>query len=287
MDNKYSDELLKKVHDTELIILKDFIQVCEKHKLNYFIVYGTALGAIRHKGFIPWDDDVDTGMLRNDFNKFEEIFDKELANKYNLVNPIRTDGFGATVTHLELKGTKFISEDAKDMEYEPGICIDIFVFDKLPKNRIIKKLHYAREDILGRLTFLCTNRYPHIPFSGIKHTIAKNICSGTHVVMNKIGITSRKLYKKLIRNAQKYNEKDGNEYTCLEAYDMVPNTVSYDDIFPLQKKPFENLEVNVMNNYDKNLTKLFGDYMKMPPKKLRVNHRPALIDFGEYGTITK
>lgn len=282
MNKKYTDKLLKKVQNIELMILKDFIEVCNKHHLDYFVTYGTALGAIRHKGFIPWDDDIDTGMLREDFKKFELIFEKELGTKYNLVNPVRAEGYGSTVNHMELKGTKFISSDAVNMKYTPGICIDIFVYDKLPSNKLKKQFLYKKAWILGRLTFLASNKEPFIPLKGIKKSIAKNICKAMHIFMNKTGITSKKLYKKLIKGTTKYNSKNGTEFTCLEAPDMVPNTTSYNDMFPLKKVHFEDIEVNIIKNYNKNLTNLFGDYMQMPPEELRFNHRPHTIDFGSY-----
>jgi len=74
---KYKPEVLKRLHNVQLQILSDFIRACEKYELSYFAVYGTAIGAVRHGGFIPWDDDIDVGMLRRDYDKFLQIFQKE------------------------------------------------------------------------------------------------------------------------------------------------------------------------------------------------------------------
>lgn len=83
----YSDEELKMIQKIELEILKEVIRVCSILKLNYFIIGGTALGAVRHNGFIPWDDDIDIGMLRSDYNKFIEFSEKYLNNRYYLQTP--------------------------------------------------------------------------------------------------------------------------------------------------------------------------------------------------------
>ena len=81
---EYDKETLDKLHQVEMEILDDFVKVCEKHKLRYFLTGGTMLGAVRHSGFIPWDDDVDIGMPREDYDKFIEIGEKALGDKYQL-----------------------------------------------------------------------------------------------------------------------------------------------------------------------------------------------------------
>lgn len=94
------------------------LQVCEKYKLPYFAVYGTAIGAVRHAGFIPWDDDIDVGMLRVDYDKFMEIFSKEMSDKYNLLTPQIDGQYSCTVTHIQRKNTKFVSEVTQNLKCE-------------------------------------------------------------------------------------------------------------------------------------------------------------------------
>lgn len=81
---KYDDETLKHIHDVELMILKDFIKFCEENDLTYFMYAGSLLGAIRHKGFIPWDDDLDVVMLRDEFEKFKRLYSSN--EKYELLS---------------------------------------------------------------------------------------------------------------------------------------------------------------------------------------------------------
>lgn len=102
----YEPEVLEKLHKIQLEILEDFIYVCEKYNLTCFGVYGTAIGAVRHQGFIPWDDDIDVGMLREDYNRFFEVFEKELGEKYTLLTPEIDNRYACTVTHIQRKGTR-------------------------------------------------------------------------------------------------------------------------------------------------------------------------------------
>ena len=78
----YDEELLRRIKDSEKDILRKFILICEKYNLDYFVVFGTLLGTIRHEGFIPWDDDIDVGMLRTDYEKFLEVAQKECGEEY-------------------------------------------------------------------------------------------------------------------------------------------------------------------------------------------------------------
>ena len=103
----YDEEILERLHGVQLQILGDLDRVCRKYGIKYFALYGTAIGAVRHGGFIPWDDDIDVGMLREDYDKFIDIFNKELDGDYELITPYKDSDYTCTVTHLQKKGTKF------------------------------------------------------------------------------------------------------------------------------------------------------------------------------------
>ncbi|MCD8022436.1 MAG: LicD family protein, partial [Lachnospiraceae bacterium] len=86
MDNYYDPEVLKKIQAVELDMLKDFDALCEKYHLEYFCVGGTTIGLLRHQGYIPWDDDIDIGMMRSDYDRFLEVAEKEYGDKYSGLN---------------------------------------------------------------------------------------------------------------------------------------------------------------------------------------------------------
>ena len=133
-------DLLKQVQGTLLQMLKDFAAVCDRNGFYYSLCGGSALGAVRHQGFIPWDDDVDVFMLRKDYNKFLEIFDKELGDKYIINAPSINPEIGVPVTQIMKKDTIFRTYNNPTGD-RCGIYIDLFVLENAPDNAILRKLH--------------------------------------------------------------------------------------------------------------------------------------------------
>lgn len=277
----YEPDVLNKLHAVQLQILGDFINVCEKYNLTYFAVYGTAIGAVRHSGFIPWDDDIDVGMLREDYDKFFEVFNQELGDKYNLLTP-ETDGrYACTVTHLQRKGTRFVSEMSQDLKCEQCIFMDIFPFDYVAAGRKQRLSQGRKANFLGKMLFLSGTAYPFIPFGGIKGKIAGLICKMIHFGLKILHITPIKIYKKYKHVATEYNVKsDRSEYvTSFEYAGCLKDMIKEKNLFPMKKVPFENLEINIPNNNHEFLKKVYGDYMQLPSEENRVNHMPLIIQF--------
>lgn len=108
---EYESETLKKVQALQLGILKDVISICEAHGLIWFAFAGTAIGAIRHKGFIPWDDDIDIGMPRNDYENLLRILNEEYSDKYIVANPEYFKNYGGMIGKIMIRGTKFVYEE--------------------------------------------------------------------------------------------------------------------------------------------------------------------------------
>lgn len=133
-------QLLLDVQQLLLSVLKDFARVCDKYDFYYSICGGTALGAVRHQGFIPWDDDVDVFMVRSEYNKFLKVFERELGDKYYIHSPETTPELGGPLCQIMVKGTvlKTFTNPGCD---ESGICIDVFVLENAPNNGLIRWIH--------------------------------------------------------------------------------------------------------------------------------------------------
>lgn len=140
-----SKDDLRKAQLLMLKILKEVHRICEKNGIHYFLSDGTLIGAIRHNGFIPWDDDLDIGMLRADYEKFKAAVQTELAEEF-IFQSVETDnGCALPFAKVMLKNTKWLEaatkskKTRKDMQ---GIYIDVFPYDKIPADLNIQKRHY-------------------------------------------------------------------------------------------------------------------------------------------------
>lgn len=156
---------LEEVQKISFEIFTKFDEICRKHNLKYFMMYGTLLGAVRHKGFIPWDDDIDVWMFREDYNKLCEILENENINNMEILNEKNTKYF-APMIKIARKGTLAIRENFYLIK-KLGVFIDIFPIDKVPDNKKICKIIFKIQKIIFYLLYMSVN---------IKFKISKNKC---------------------------------------------------------------------------------------------------------------
>ena len=138
------DETLRKLQLIQLEMLKVVDNICSNHKIKYSLYAGTLLGAVRHKGFIPWDDDLDVCMPRKDYNRFIKICGQCLPKEYCLQNKENEPRFSQSFTKMRKKHTTFLQGGEPVSDYHHGIFIDIFPIDRRPK-RIISRMFFFVE----------------------------------------------------------------------------------------------------------------------------------------------
>jgi lipopolysaccharide cholinephosphotransferase len=257
---KLSNAERKQLQQTLTDIYIDVASVCEKHDLRLLLGGGTCLGAVRHKGFIPWDDDLDLIMPRKDYNELLGIFDKELSDKYDLVEPGKTKTGQRLFAKIMKKNTTYIEVNTTDSNTPTGIFIDIFPVESLPDNKLL------------RVVFL---------FIGDISTTVINIISAYQLGFNK----PRKVHIKLIgfitsifsyyKWFKVYNSfiscSSGKKYCTIPSgrkgvYGEVQPTETF---FPATKGIFEKIEVALPNKYDTYMKSLYGNYMDLPPVEQR------------------
>lgn len=280
----YSDEQLEKLQSIELEILKDFIKICDENGLDYFLVGGSAIGVIRHQGFIPWDDDIDVAMPRADYDKFLKISEQYYSDKYVIVNNNTHPDFPLMNTRWSLKGTKFVPEDFKYLPNKDdlGIFLDIFCQDNMPDDEAAFLKQGSRAWFWGKWLVLSGVKVPVLYMKGFKKTIIRSMCYIGHYLLKILHLKPRFFYKR----AEKWMLKYKNENTARFGYMFDPQkytSVLYkNDVFPTKKMKFEDIEVKVPNKIETYLETRYGDYMKLPPKEDRHIHPPYILDFGDY-----
>lgn len=140
--DRYTVEELSLLHTELYNILGEIIRVCKKYDISYFVIGGTAIGALYDQAILPWDDDIDIGMLRKDYNRFLEVAPKELSNAYFL-SWIGTDPHTPYYfAKVKKNNTVFIEKMFREVPMHPGIFVDIFPFDRIPDNKFLRKIHH-------------------------------------------------------------------------------------------------------------------------------------------------
>lgn len=259
---------LELLHQCHLELLDEFDRVCDLLGLSYFLDSGTALGAVRHGGFIPWDDDVDVGMLREDYEIFMCEGQVLVGDKFFIQNRDTEPNYGKFGGKLRMNNTYFPDKSSVSFNNQ-GIYIDIYPFDFVSDDRdeALQDLSISRRFV--RLVRLRDAK-------GDRKQLGKRIFSSFLQLLPKKWLDS-----KYERFCQKYNDKGTHYLTCY-SYRMT-NTMDLifpkDAMIPSKKIKFEDREYEIMNNPDVYLKTMYGDYMKLPPEDKRVCHLKGHIIF--------
>ena len=149
--NEYDPETLKHLQDVYLMMLKDFIKVCDENQIEYYLDGGSALGAVRHQGFIPWDDDIDIILFRDEYNRLIEILEKLPQDKYELLSSKNKKCYCRLHSQWNLKGTKTEAYYDMNTDFTLGICLDIFVLDNILNDGLRKKIFSIKQTLIRKL----------------------------------------------------------------------------------------------------------------------------------------
>ena len=267
---------LQQVKNCELDILIALTNYCEKHNLRYYLAYGTLLGAVRHGGFIPWDDDLDIFMTPKEYKKFKEAVESDKNQKFVLQEWSTVKGY-LEYAKLRMNGTTLIEEnfkDRKDMHH--GIYVDIMILHKVSELKIIQKLVYYESKFVTLYALSQRNWKP----KSIIQTI----------ILNLLKLLPCQLIAKICyHHIYKYDDRTDNFKYCYWITPAKFHSGLFDKSFfetPIDI-PFEDTVLYGSKNIKEYLKYRYGDYMKLPSKEQQRAAVHALIfdtekDYSEY-----
>lgn len=269
----------KHIWHIEIKLLKEIIRICEKYSLSYFVYGGTLLGAVRHKGFIPWDDDMDVAMLRKDYEIFMEKAKEELdADKYYLQ---RSEQFGEVYegfARLRDNGSTAIIKKDCHRKCNHGIFVDIFPLDNVCDDERKRKIQFRKIKIMYSLIFYRVNQD-----SKLDHRFMQKIVE--YIRNPQIW---KWLTRKLKQECMRYNDVKCETVGILSCDPFDEKCYWHmEDIEKTTEMPFEDIMVKVPVGYDRCLRIGYGEYMKFPPVEERgIWHENVFFDpfkpFSEY-----
>ena len=261
---------LKLLQEIELENLRMLMEICEKNHLRYYLIGGSLLGAMRHRGFIPWDDDIDVGLPRPDYNRFVQIAKDYLPAHMDIKTMTSDPNYKCYFTRL-INNKKKIYWDHGQYTAVIGVWMDVFPLDGLPKNRLLRKLQVFRVKLnkalykFTQIDYVTTNR-TNRPLS---ERVLIRFAQLTHI--GKLMDADRRL-KKLDRALQRY-DYDTSAYAwnfsgCYGKREIVPHI----QLGGSRTAEFEGMQVSIPEAAEDYLTSIYGDYMKLPPEDQRRSH---------------
>lgn len=279
---KYDEKVLKKLQTVELEMLHDFVKICEENQLAYFGIGGTAIGALRHQGFIPWDDDIDLAFLRKDYERFCDIIEKEHGDKYYILRYETNKAYPLFTARMCRKGTVFQEHAMKNVDCPFGIFLDLYAYDHVPDGSAAMKKQAWQAWFYSKLLILCSVEQPNlVQLSGVKKKLALMACKAAYHVIKLLRISTDKVYEKGKACCTKYNEKETKRLAYLTEAKPYGSMIQRKDLFPMKQIPFEDLQLNFPGNMHEMMTAYYGDYMQMPPEEKRYNHCPYRLEFED------
>lgn len=278
----YDQETLTHVQQCELMILRDFVSICNENGLSYFGIAGTGIGALRHGGFIPWDDDIDVGLLAADYEKLISIVRRDYSDKYEVINASINIEYPLPTTRIMLKGTQFCEESLSHLPLNLGIFLDVYSFDNVAADERSYRKQAWDAWFWSHVRILLSVSDPVIQIKGIRGNAVRLACKAASRAFNLIGLSKEKVYEKETEARKRYRDVDTGRVGYLCDTNRLTQTYSLDDVFPLRTIRYEGMDITFPNKLESMLEALYGDYMQLPPEDSRKNHYPARLSFGSY-----
>ncbi len=271
-DEIIDKDYLPKLHKEMLVIYDEIERICNKNGLDYFVVGGTLLGTVLWKDYIPWDDDLDIAMPRDDYDRFIKLCETELDERFFLHHTTTDDDYWLPFAKLRLNSTIFLEEKRKNVKSHAGIYVDIFPFDYASsKNGILHRIKWRW------MTWI--NNHINCRVTG------KRVVSKSAIILEPIfkikNVKQLSLHRDKVMRS--FDIGDRKYFVDLAGGRVLDNSYfNIEDYYPIKKMPFGDKLVNTPSNPEKYLLQLYTEkYKIIPPKEQQITHEPLLVRFTD------
>ena len=261
-----SQEQLTRVQEIELEALIEFDRICTKHNIPYSLAEGTLLGAVRHKGFIPWDDDIDVALLREDYEKLEKILSDELPEKYFYQTKNTDKNWFRLYNKIRVNGTLFVEAAHSNIDIHHGVYIDVFPMDALPDDKA------AKAKLLREFKFWNTVLSAKYINPASRHGTKRIAAYLLRFLFLPFSLDF--LYEKTNAIATRYKIDDNSRVISFWGSEGERDSLSKEKAHSFCRLDFEGRSFCCFSSYDELLTSIYGDYMQLPPPEKRVTRHP-------------
>lgn len=277
---QYEHNTLRRLQLTELGILRDIDRVCREYGITYFLDSGTLLGAKRHGGFIPWDDDIDLGMPRDDYERFLEVAPLALGERYCVTSPRTNAHQAALFAKVMLTGTRFETDETQEAGFEQGIFVDIFPYDAVCSNPADAKRQRQRCIMWQSVSYLYHSKHIVVPHGGALGAAERFACRVAHALVRSF-VRPARISEGFDRTAMMAHDDAAASHMMASSYAAV-EPYPREMLLPAGIIEFEGESFSAPADAAGYLQKQYGpSWSELPPEDQRRNHAPKMLDFGD------
>lgn len=270
---QYEQEELRRLQMVELEILEAIDSVCREHGITYFLDSGTVLGARRHGGFIPWDDDIDLGMPREDYERFLEVAPAALGERFCVTCSRTNPRQAALFAKVMLTGTRFVTDETEEAGFDQGVFVDIFPYDAVCAESNAAKRQRKRCMMWQSISYLYHSKHIVVPHKGAMGMIEAIVCRVAHYAVRALFSPERinRGFDKVAMIAKDDSRSDMLMASSYAATEPFPKSM----LLPPSVICFEGKEFFAPADVEGYLYTQYGQtWNQLPPEDQRRNHAP-------------